>query len=52
MTIGTLLTLKARTPFGAIDEAPVRYDVTVRTPKVSEVVFNVVVPCETEVASV
>src|SRR2546423_15205015 len=52
MTIGTLFTLKARTPLGAIGDAPVRYEVTVRMPNVSLVELSTVLFCATEVASV
>src|SRR2546421_11152369 len=51
MTIGTLFILKARTPLGAIDEAPVRYEVTVRMPDVPLVELSTVPFCATEVAS-
>src|SRR5579859_5438725 len=52
ITIGTLFTLNARTPLGAIDDAPVRYEVTVRMPNVSLVELSTVPLCATEVASV
>src|SRR2546421_5679601 len=52
MTIGTLFILKARTPLGAIDEAPVRYEVTVRMPNVPLVELSTVPFCATEVGRV
>src|SRR5947208_3317037 len=52
MTMGTLLILNARTPFGAMLDAPVRYDVTVRMPNCSLVELSTVPFCATEVASV
>src|SRR4051794_12409654 len=52
MTIGTLFTRNARTPFGAIDEAPVREEVTVRMPKVSLVELSTVPFWATDVDSV
>src|SRR6267154_2725343 len=52
MTIGMLLTLKARTPLGAMDDAPTREEVTVRMPNVSLVELSVVPFWDTDVASV
>src|SRR5439155_6683639 len=43
------LILNARTPSGACGEGPVRYEVTVRIPKVPLVVFATSPCCDTEV---